>query len=117
MKLAIDHLVIAAPDLESGANHVADLLGVAPQGGGAHPRMGTHNRVMGMFGGMYLEVIAIDPAAPAPERPPLSLRSGPGCRLWSASLPSMWCSRNCTEYDLLNCIGTVPITLSTINRQ
>ncbi|MFP3740357.1 VOC family protein, partial [Burkholderia sp. SIMBA_019] len=37
MKLAIDHLVIAAPDLESGANHVADLLGVAPQGGGAHP--------------------------------------------------------------------------------
>lgn len=69
MKLAIDHLVIAAPDLESGANHVADLLGVAPQGGGAHPRMGTHNRVMGLFGGMYLEVIAIDPAAPAPERP------------------------------------------------
>ncbi len=54
MKLAIDHLVIAAPDLESGANHVADLLGVAPQGGGVHPRMGTHNRVMGMFGGMYL---------------------------------------------------------------
>jgi hypothetical protein len=69
MTLAIDHLVIAAPDLESGANHVADLLGVAPQGGGAHPRMGTHNRVMGLFGGMYLEVIAIDPAAPAPDRP------------------------------------------------
>ena len=31
--------------------------------------MGTHNRVLGMAGGMYLEVIAIDPDAAAPERP------------------------------------------------
>jgi len=69
MKLAIDHLVIAAPDLASGTAHVADVLGIAPQGGGAHPRMGTHNRVLGMFGGMYLEVIAIDPEAAAPQRP------------------------------------------------
>src|SRR5437868_2140543 len=26
----------------------------------------------------------------------------------------MCCSRNCTEYDPLNCTGTVPTTLSTI---
>ncbi|MWL87963.1 VOC family protein [Cupriavidus sp. SW-Y-13] len=68
MNLAIDHLVIAAPDLDAGSEHVASMLGIAPQAGGAHPRMGTHNRVLGMFGGMYLEVIAIDPAASAPER-------------------------------------------------
>ncbi|WP_454669619.1 VOC family protein [Achromobacter kerstersii] len=69
MKLTIDHLVIAAADLASGTEYVADLLGIAPQGGGAHPRMGTHNRVLGMADGVYLEVIAIDPDAPAPERP------------------------------------------------
>ncbi|MBQ2648544.1 VOC family protein [Achromobacter dolens] len=69
MKLALDHLVVAAADLDSGTRHVADLLGIAPTGGGAHPRMGTHNRVLGMAGGLYLEVIAIDPDAPAPQRP------------------------------------------------
>lgn len=69
MKLALDHLVVAAADLDSGTRHVADLLGIAPTGGGAHPRMGTHNRVLGMAGGVYLEVIAIDPDAPAPQRP------------------------------------------------
>ena len=94
MTLAIDHLVIAAPDLDSGAEHVASALGVAPQGGGAHPRMGTHNRVMGLFGGLYLEVIAIDPSAPAPERPRWfgldsdlmrqRLRDGPFLAHWAA---------------------------------
>ena len=66
MKLVIDHIVVAAPDLDSGARHVSSLLGVEPARGGAHPRMGTHNRVLGMAGGMYLEVIAIDPDAAAP---------------------------------------------------
>ncbi|MFY1842903.1 VOC family protein [Achromobacter xylosoxidans] len=69
MKLALDHLVVAAADLDSGTRHVAGLLGIAPTGGGAHPRMGTHNRVLGMANGVYLEVIAIDPDAAAPQRP------------------------------------------------
>ncbi|EHK65888.1 VOC family protein [Achromobacter arsenitoxydans] len=69
MKLAIDHIVIAAADLDSGSEYVAGILGIAPQGGGAHPRMGTHNRVLGMADGVYLEVIAIDPDAPPPTRP------------------------------------------------
>ena len=69
MKLAIDHIVIAAADLDSGSEYVAGILGIAPQGGGAHPRMGTHNRVLGMADGVYLEVIAIDPDAPPPPRP------------------------------------------------
>ncbi|CAG2147701.1 hypothetical protein LMG31506_03660 [Cupriavidus yeoncheonensis] len=69
MKLALDHLVIAAQTLDAGTEYVADALGIAPHGGGAHAAMGTHNRVLGLFGGMYLEVIALDPDAPAPQRP------------------------------------------------
>lgn len=69
MKLAIDHLVIAAADLDSGTRYVAERLGISPAGGGAHPRMGTHNRVLGMAEGIYLEVIAIDPQAEPPARP------------------------------------------------
>ncbi|WP_042271127.1 VOC family protein [Paraburkholderia heleia] len=61
--LRLDHLVVAARTLEEGVQYVSDALGVAPSGGGAHPLMRTHNRLFGLWGGAYLEVIAIDPAA------------------------------------------------------
>ncbi|OLL32847.1 glyoxalase [Burkholderia sp. SRS-W-2-2016] len=63
--LSLDHLVISARTLDEGVQYVADRLGVAPAGGGAHPLMRTHNRLLGLWGGVYLEVIAIDPQAAA----------------------------------------------------
>ena len=73
MDARIDHLVIAADSLEQGAAWCAATFGVQPSGGGKHPLMGTHNRVMAIssesFPDCYLEVIAIDPDAPAPGRP------------------------------------------------
>ncbi len=48
--------------------------------GGEHARMGTHNCLCGLASGEYLEVIAIDPDAPSPDRPrwfDLDRRSGP----------------------------------------
>jgi hypothetical protein len=62
--LELDHLVVAARTLDEGARFVADALGVEPVAGGAHPAMGTHNRLVGLWGGAYLEVISIDPQAP-----------------------------------------------------
>jgi hypothetical protein len=69
MTLALDHLVIAASSLDAGAAYLAKTLGVAPAGGGKHAAMGTHNRLLGLYGGIYLEVIAIDPQATPPARP------------------------------------------------
>ncbi|VVD89066.1 glyoxalase [Pandoraea pneumonica] len=69
--LKLDHLVVAADTLDAGEAHVIEQLGltdVLPQRGGKHARMGTHNSLLGLWGGAYLEIIAIDPDAPAPGR-------------------------------------------------
>ncbi|MDP2136043.1 MAG: VOC family protein [Sulfuritalea sp.] len=64
-----DHLVLAAADLDAGAAWLEQQLGVELTAGGRHSRMGTHNRLLGLGGNFYLELIAIDPQAPAPGRP------------------------------------------------
>lgn len=66
--LRLDHLAIAAERLAEGVAMVEQLLGRPMSGGGKHPAMGTHNRLISL-GDLYLEVIAIDPEAPAPGRP------------------------------------------------
>ena len=69
----VDHLVVAAQSLEQGAQWCERVLGATPAPGGKHVAMGTHNRLMAIGGApfprAYLEIIAIDPQAPAPPRP------------------------------------------------
>jgi Glyoxalase-like domain len=67
--LSIDHLTVVTPTLALGADYVLQTLGVAPQMGGEHPRMGTHNMLLRLGDDMFLEVIAPNPKATAPNRP------------------------------------------------
>lgn len=69
VRAAVDHLVVAAATLEQGEDYVESRIGVRPQRGGEHVAMGTHNSVLRMGQGVYLEVIAIDPEAVAPKHP------------------------------------------------
>jgi glyoxalase-like protein len=99
---ALDHLVVAAATLEQGEDYVESRIGVRPQRGGKHVAMGTHNSVLRIGQGVYLEVIAIDPEAIAPEHP----------RWFELDLPVMqatlrvsprlihWVAR-CTDIDAL----------------
>lgn len=64
-----DHLVVAALDLAQGCDFVEERLGVRPAPGGKHAAMGTHNAVLSLGPGFYLEVIAVDPDGKAPRRP------------------------------------------------
>lgn len=85
---SIDHLVVTAPSLESGAAWVEQALGCRMQPGGQHPRMGTHNRLLRIGSDCYLEVLAIDPMATAPKQPRwfgldrAAAQSGPGLSAW-----------------------------------
>jgi len=68
----VDHLVVAARNLAEGVAWCADTLGIVPDPGGRHDGMGTHNRLLNIasdrFPRAYLEIIAIDPEAPPPQR-------------------------------------------------
>jgi len=64
----LDHIAVTAPDLATGAAWVRDALGAELQPGGAHPLMSTHNCLLRLGATIFLEVIAIDPAAPPPGR-------------------------------------------------
>ncbi|WP_103258134.1 VOC family protein [Tabrizicola aquatica] len=66
--LRLDHLAISAERLADGVAVIERLLGVPMAGGGQHPAMGTHNRLLSL-GDLYLEVIAVDPDATPPGRP------------------------------------------------
>lgn len=65
----LDHLVVAASSLDAGTRWLEERLGVSLAGGGKHTAMATHNRLLRLGERLYLELIAIDPQAPAPDRP------------------------------------------------
>jgi hypothetical protein len=67
--MTFDHLAITIDDLETGAAIVEGLFGVPLQPGGQHGLMATHNRLLSLGPGAYLEVIAPDPLAPRPAHP------------------------------------------------
>ena len=59
----LDHIAVTCVDLDRGAQWLSAKLGVPFLQGGQHPRFGTHNRLLGLADGLYLEVIAPDPNA------------------------------------------------------
>ncbi len=66
--MRLDHLVVCCERLEEGASFVEERLGAAPVMGGKHALMSTHNMLLSLGPDAYLEVIAVDPEAPAPGR-------------------------------------------------
>lgn len=66
--MLLDHLAVAGETLEAASAHIESTLGVSLQDGGKHEVFGTHNRLLGLRDGLYLEAIAVDPQAAKVER-------------------------------------------------
>ncbi len=94
MKLALDHVVIAARSLAEGVAWCEVTLGVTPGPGGQHRFMGTHNRLLNIasaqFPRCYLEIIAIDPLAAKPTRPRWFDLDAPATQAALALGPQLW---------------------------
>ena len=67
--MIFDHFAVAATTLAEAVAHVEDSLGVKMGPGGQHAHFATHNRLIGLEDGLYLEAIATDPSVPAPTYP------------------------------------------------
>ncbi|MGH1414310.1 MAG: VOC family protein [Pelagimonas sp.] len=65
--LTLDHIAVLGETLEEAAAHLEAALHSPMLPGGKHDRFGTHNRLLGMAPGLYLEAIAIDPSAEKPK--------------------------------------------------
>jgi hypothetical protein len=105
--VTLDHLVVAAATLEQGEDYLESLLGVRPRRGGKHVAMGTHNSVLRLGDGIYLELIAIDPDSIKPDRPRWFDLDRPSMRTSLAQGPRLihWVAR-CADIEAARKIST-----------
>ncbi|PTA67817.1 VOC family protein [Deinococcus arcticus] len=99
MTAHLDHLVVAARTLDEGRAWLEGRLRVTAQPGGEHAHFGTHNVLLSLGPDAYLEVIAVNPQAPAPGRPrwfgldspavQARLSHGPALIHWVAAVPDL----------------------------
>lgn len=66
--LHLDHLTVIAPSLAEGVAHVSACLDIDVPFGQRHAYMGTHNHLLQLGGGVYLEIVAVDPSGVHPGR-------------------------------------------------
>ena len=88
---AIDHVGIGVSDLDRGIAALARTTGVTAVAGGSHPGRGTHNALLSLGHGTYLEILA--PLAGAALDPELA-----GLAKLEAPTPVLWAVRS-TDLD------------------
>lgn len=67
--IEFDHIAVSGETLSDATSRVEVALGVTLQKGGEHAVYGTHNMLLGLEDGLYLEAIAVNPGAQPQQRP------------------------------------------------
>lgn len=78
----VDHLLYAGPDLSTLKSDLSTRGGPDAAPGGRHANWGTHNALVGLGEGTYLELIAPEPGATGPWGGLFSKLSGPSLQAW-----------------------------------
>ena len=113
MALELDHLVVAATDLDSGQAWLAERLGATLAPGGQHTGGGTHHRLLQLGNRVYLELIAPDPSQAEPPRPRPFLLDDPDMKARLVIAPQLvhWVVRS---NDLQADVAAAPYQPGTI---
>lgn len=89
---ALDHLVLATPDLIATATWLERATGVVPTLGGRHVGYGTRNMLCSLGPTSYLEIIGPDPEQGPPSRPRLfgiDDLGGPAIAAWAIAVKNI----------------------------
>ena len=117
MDRGLDHLVYATPDLHASVEALTQRFGTEPVPGGAHPRWGTCNALIGLGIGVYLEIIGPDPRQPDPEASrPFLIDDLTDARLvtWAYRHPDPESMRKTLELTLRNTPGSQEARLGPV---
>ncbi|MGI8927639.1 MAG: VOC family protein [Tepidiformaceae bacterium] len=88
----LDHLVYAVPNLDEAIDDIDRRFGVRATPGGKHQGRGTHNALLALGNGGYLEIIGPDPEQKNVSGPmPFGIDrlSGPRVVSWAAKAPGI----------------------------
>ncbi|MCU1364898.1 MAG: hypothetical protein JWN39_537, partial [Ilumatobacteraceae bacterium] len=89
---ALDHLVLATPDIAATAAWLAEQTGVTPSAGGQHTGKGTRNVLCSFGPTSYLEIVGPDHEQTTPTFPrPFGIDDLTEARMvaWAVAVPDM----------------------------
>ena len=111
--MRIDHFTLGASALSTGLDDFESQTGLRLPAGGFHPVMSTHNAIMSTGERQFMELIAIDPDAPQPERVRWFSLDDPHTKERLRARPRALCWVVETD-DLDNLVANSPIDLGEI---